>query len=291
MTAHHVPSLPWCGLCGYHNANTNHVLFFCQEIKKAWNYTKWWYQIKEAKRINTVNLAIHLSLVLPSAELEQVATKMWGIWRERCNLLHTNNGAQPRTSIQAKWTESFLQHYHNEKLKLTDGTTHDNSMGQPISQRCRENYIIKVDAAFNESEDSYATGFFIVDKNQKPLAAGGRKISHPGSILAAEITAIMDGVGFWNSYLKEPIYVLSDSKEAIEAVNSDYQYKSYEETLIMEARDLINSSPVKGIFYCQRQHNMEAHNLAKIASKSLLPQAWVGRDIPRQIMSIAQDLH
>lgn len=35
LMMHHVPVNPRCVLCGYYWANSSHVLFFCQAIKKA----------------------------------------------------------------------------------------------------------------------------------------------------------------------------------------------------------------------------------------------------------------
>lgn len=132
-------------------------------------------------------------------------------------------------------------------------------------------------------------GFVIFDKNRKLQTAGFHKINPPGSILAAEIVAIMDGISLWNTISQEPIMILSDCKEAITAVSTDSPYKSHEESIIHAARKLLRNSPVTGIRYCPRNHNTEAHTLAKMATKSLRPQAWVGEDIPRHILSLAQD--
>lgn len=290
LAAHHIPCLPRCVLCGHHNANTNHVLFFCQAIKKAWNETPWWPVIKKSKGISEDSLTSHFILSLTEPALEQVAMKMWGIWKERCDWTHSTGGSRPGKMIQANWTETFLHQFQYERAKLTanenaaTSTTYTNQLNYG-----RDTDILKVDAAYNEATMSFAIGFFILDKDGTPRAAGFHKINPPGSVLAAEVKAISDGLQFWRSISQEPVMILSDSKEAINAIYSDSQFKGYEESSIIMARSLIRNSPVTGVRFCPRSHNKEAHTLAQIATKSPLPQAWVGEDIPRHILSLAQD--
>lgn len=48
---HHVPVNPRCTLCGYYWANTSYALFFCEVIKKLWNYSKWWQNLKPMRHL------------------------------------------------------------------------------------------------------------------------------------------------------------------------------------------------------------------------------------------------
>lgn len=49
---HHVPINSRCVLCGFYWANTTHVMFFCQGIKKAWSSSEWWPMLKTKKSQN-----------------------------------------------------------------------------------------------------------------------------------------------------------------------------------------------------------------------------------------------
>lgn len=134
---------------------------------------------------------------------------------------------------------------------------------------------------------SYATTFAIFDPGGNLWAVGFRKIQPPGSIMAAELQAMQDGLLFGKHHRPGPFRILSDSLEAIHAVLSEIQYERVEELLIKDIKSHINDSAVKEVWYCQRKFNVAAHKLAKLATSSPHPQAWMSDDIPRHIMSIA----
>lgn len=138
---------------------------------------------------------------------------------------------------------------------------------------------------------NYATGFAIFDPGGKLWAAGHRNISPPSTVLAAEITVIIDGITFWKGQTLGSARILSDSTETVNAIRTNSPFLGIEEDLISQAKLLATNTSVKGVWYCPRANNTVAHNLAKDATTSPLPQAWVGDDLPRRLTSLALDLH
>lgn len=290
LAAHHIPCTPRCVLCRYHKADTNHVLFFCQAVKEAWKRTEWWQSIKNARRISSESMTIHWILTLEKRDLERVAMKMWGIWKERCDRTHSNQDSKNKTRLTAYWTDTLLDQFHQEMSKLsTVNDSPSNARDTESYTQLPDGHIMKVDAAYKEASAAYAVGYYIYDKGGKPLAAGYHKINPPGSVLAAEITAITHGLSVWKSLSQDAVSIFSDCKEAINEITTNNPFKGYEESLISKARRQIQDPCVQDIRYLPRQYTKEAHMLAQLATKSNHPHAWVGSDIPRHILSLAQD--
>lgn len=104
MATYHVPCSPRCGLCGNPFADTNHVLFFCQGVKDAWKRTKWWPLFKTARRDATDSMITYLISTKEKDEMEHIATKLWGIWKERCDIIHSRGRPHKQRNILASWT-------------------------------------------------------------------------------------------------------------------------------------------------------------------------------------------
>lgn len=81
----------------------------------------------------------------------------------------------------------------------------------------------------------------------------------------AEIQAIIKEVECWLANKEGKARIFSDSLEAIHAIVSDDDYKGIEEDNILRARCLIRDPSVEGVYYCPRNANRKAHNLAKAA--------------------------
>lgn len=78
-----------------------------------------------------------------------------------------------------------------------------------------------------------------------------------------------------------------DSLDAIHTIYTDTSYIGAEENLIKDIKQMVNDSSVTGVWYCQRDKNVIALNLAKMATKFQHPQTWIGDDIPGHLLSIA----
>lgn len=127
-----------------------------------------------------------------------------------------------------------------------------------------------VDATFNDLSFNYAMGFTIFYPGGNLWTASFRKIRPLGTILADELTSMNDGITFWLNQIPDLFCIFLDSIDAIYAL---YSYKGAEENLTRDVWNASTNTSVKGDWYCPRANNAMAHNLAKIASKSPLPQA------------------
>lgn len=149
-------------------------------------------------------------------------------------------------------------------------------------------HALFVDATFYDEIVSYATGFVIYDPGGNMVAAGFQQISPPGSVMAAELHAIANGNDFASEFCEGPWKIFTDSLDVVHALRSGSIFKGMEEDILQRARDQICNSQVVGVWYCRRSLNKEAHKLAKMTTK--MPQAWLGDDIPRHLVSKAPTL-
>lgn len=246
---------------------------------------EWRTLVKGLRKGSPDSLTIYCINTMEDADLEKFAIKMWCIWKERCDITHKKRiqqtGGAPRTLVA--WTDAYLDQFHNETSKLSQRLSIPSKISRPPPNHMNYAYwSLNVDAAYNEPTLTFAIGFYIKDQDGKPRAAGCHRIPPPGSVMAAEITALVEGLSFYLDRFQEPIKIFSDCIDAIQALTSDSIYKGYEETLINRARKLTLHTSMKGVWYCPRSDNTAAHNLAQLATKSPLPHAWVGEDIPRR---------
>lgn len=92
---HHISVNLRCILCGFHWASTTHVLFFCQGIKRAWKETGWWKILKRLKHHNIREILLFMEESLTPEDWDIFCTKIWGIWKDRCNITHKPSPTHP----------------------------------------------------------------------------------------------------------------------------------------------------------------------------------------------------
>lgn len=131
-------------------------------------------------------------------------------------------------------------------------------MGIPRDYARNQDKSIYVDAAYCDTRFKYAIGFAICDPGGKLLAAGHRSIQPPGSVMAAELQAISDGINYGLKTLNGTSKILSDSVEAISVVKRNHRYKGVEELIIKRVKAQSMDPLVKGIWYCTRKDNKVA---------------------------------
>lgn len=108
-------------------------------------------------------------------------------------------------------------------------------------------HSVFVDAALCDDSLVYATGFAIFNPRRNLTATGCRKIQPPGTILAAELQAIADGITYGLCNFPGPLRILSDSLEAVHAIHSGAIYKGPEEMQVQGVKKLLADSSVKGV--------------------------------------------
>lgn len=194
--------------------------------------------------------------------------KLWGIWKDRCHWTQKPNFTPGRAN-QIKWgnwTDKFLDEYRSAECKLN--ISYQPLIGKYtalVVNKSYHEYTILVDAAFNDDTLSYATGYAIFYPGGSLCVVGFRKIPPTGSVMAAEVKAIYNGVLFGEHNLQGPKRILSDSLEAIHAIRGKEMYKGVEEINIRITKRLIEGFSITGVWYCKRAVNTLAHKLAKDA--------------------------
>lgn len=78
-------------------------------------------------------------------------------------------------------------------------------------------------------------------------AAGYHKIQPPGSIMAANLHAIKDGISLWKHHQPSTLNVFSDSLDVIHSLYSPHKYIKIKETLIHDIKALIENPSVKEV--------------------------------------------
>lgn len=194
--------------------------------------------------------------------------RTWGIWKDRCNTIH-NKGKLTRDSFTLDhWSDNIHRVFkaiaEADRINNADQTIRYSLKNVDPGDNC---HSIHTDAAFNNSLNRYSYRFILKDNNHKKVVMEGNPLKAPGTIMNAELQAIIKGVECWLAMKDGRVRIFSDSLEAIHAIISENGYKGIEEDNILRARCLIKDPSVEGVYYCPRKANREAHNLAKAACK------------------------
>lgn len=169
---------------------------------------------------------------------------------ERCTTTHNSfpHNHNHKAESFGKWTNSFLASY--QKAQIRNNTQapklKDKYLRAPV-QGNSQYYSSYVDMAYNEPLNIYAIARAIFDPGGNIWATGYQKITPPGSIMAAEINAIKNGAKFWKEHQLGPLTVFFDSLDAIRSIYTNTHYRGVEENLIMEIKQMVNDTSMKGV--------------------------------------------
>lgn len=175
LTLHHMPTNPRCVICGYHWSNTTHAFIFCQRIKEIWKNEDCWYQIKELKDLQSKDLLFTLESIMARPTFEELCTKIWGVWKDRCTFSHSPNNRAPiyQKGCRTHWTKAFLASYRKMQTNQPPRPgTHDTNYGCSPSHEGYTRFSAYVDAAFNDEALAYAMVVVIYDSGVNVWAAG-----------------------------------------------------------------------------------------------------------------------
>lgn len=216
-------------------------------------------------------------------DFELFCMKLWGIWKDRCNWIHKPNfvpGCDSQFSWGA-WTDNFFDDFHKAQCKLD--TTHHPLIARyttPLENDNRQEYTIFVDAAYCDESHSYATGFAIYDPGGYLRVVGFQKIPPTGSVMAAEVQTIYNGLTYGERNFSGSKRIFSDSLEASTRLAAKINTKGLKRSTFKKTKRLMEDSSVTGVWYCKRVNNILVHNLAKDALLSAHPHDWMDDDIP-----------
>lgn len=73
---HYILIQPRCIICGFYWADTTHVLFYCQGIKKAWKESGWWRTLKQLKGKETKEILLHIEETSNKLDWDSFCMKM-----------------------------------------------------------------------------------------------------------------------------------------------------------------------------------------------------------------------
>lgn len=287
LVRHHVPCLSQCFMCGFPDADTLHVFFYCPAIRGIWKHHLLWCHIKKLCALSIRELLTWIvdSRIIP---LEEVAMLCWGYWRERCDIKHGKSKAGV-TDISAGWA---LRYYHNHTAMMATISEISDVPSSRFSRWDRRaaftGNILKVDAGYDEVRSLFSVGAVVYNKDLVIKAAFGEPIRHPGSILAAELHAIRLGLQRYKDYFTGEVSIYTDSQDAMHAIRSKDEYLGPAGAALALTREVLETVQVKGVSYVPRAQNQVAHCVAKFVSSSSVPHAWFETGIPFWVEDLIQ---
>ncbi|KAL6500080.1 hypothetical protein OROGR_027990 [Orobanche gracilis] len=113
--------------------------------------------------------------------------------------------------------------------------------------------VLKVDAGFDESRSLDSVGVAVFNTERRLIAAMGRQIAAPGTVLCTELTAMLEGIRWYTGFCSEEFNLISDSMDALHALNAHDDYHGPEGVVITELTELLASVHMRGprvVSYC-----------------------------------------
>lgn len=224
--------------------------------------------MKPMKDLPPRDICYHIKDNVSKEGWERFCMRAWGIWKDRCNIIHNQSKPERGSCPQDHWADNIYKAFkmisEADKIKHKDLVYRYGLKNEGPMEKC---YSIHADAAYNKHSNKYAYGFILKDSDNIKKAEVGIPLKPPGTIMNAEILAIIKCLEHWMTIKTGRVRIFSDSVEAIHAINTDSDYKGIEEENILRARSLSRDSSVEGVYYCPRETNREAHNIARAACR------------------------
>lgn len=137
---------------------------YCHGIQEIWKNSEWWQLLKNLKGLKTKDLLYSLESGVPEVNFEEICTKLWGLWKDRCNFIHRALHRYPIFTKRKNnhWTEAYIDAFRKVREKVSHQT-------QPLTksytldpqQKRKGCYMLHIDAAYKNHTLSCATGFAI----------------------------------------------------------------------------------------------------------------------------------
>lgn len=184
---HRIPVNPRCVPCGFYNANTSHSIIYCQGVRELWKNLDWWFPLKNLKGQRTIDLLYNLHSIAQKEKFEEICTKMWKIWKDRCDATHKVNRNYPLYSKGSTehWPAVYLEEFRKAQEKIGNPSIPLTKRYAPKTSRVsQKNFSLYVDAAVKDASCEYDVGFAIKDPQDNLWAIGFHQISPPDSIMA-----------------------------------------------------------------------------------------------------------
>ncbi|XP_073061932.1 uncharacterized protein [Primulina eburnea] len=168
----------------------------------------------------------HLSFMLCSMTLNDHSSKYdfelfvmqtWAIWKDICFRKH--NLVRSNYSLKINMISSYLEEFHKAKrLWIPDPVAKHNGRVLKWTKPPLGHFRLDVDAGFYEQKGVFSVGAVIRDHLGFICVASGWGIRHPGSVVAAELNAILFGLKLAVQSNYRNVWVFSDSVQAVNAL-------------------------------------------------------------------------
>ncbi|KAL6564841.1 hypothetical protein OROMI_016291 [Orobanche minor] len=192
--------------------------------------------------------------------------------------------------LEVDWVVSHLRDFQNALLVLNStDTTSFPRINRWVTDIEFSGNVLKVAAWFDESRSLYSVSVAVLNTEHRLIAAMGRQIAAPGTVLCAELAAMVEGIRWYIGFCSEELNMVSDSMDALHALNVHDDYHGPEGVVITELTELLATVQVRGLFHIARKDNILAHSLARFASSNSVPQALFESGFPFWIEEYAQD--
>ncbi|KAL8483246.1 hypothetical protein ACS0TY_026073 [Phlomoides rotata] len=135
--------------------------------------------------------------------LADIASKCWSIWREKCSLFHSPGAMADKVAKVWRFSSEGAKLFRGNFLKASEVTKAATSSSRWLTPRVETMDLgnktsIWTDARYEEP-GVFAVGVVIKKGTGVVVAAECRRINPPGSILAAELQGILEGIRFFKS--------------------------------------------------------------------------------------------
>lgn len=202
---------------------------------KRWKNYEWWHIIKNLKDRQSKDILTVLDSIMPWSAFEEFCTKLCGVWKDLCTYAHSSEHRWPllKKDCTDHWAEAHLDSFRKAQVKLPPRSSSLLKTYSPDQSQDRKNcFFVFIDAAYNSLSHVYATNFAIYDPRGNICVVGYHRIPPWGTVMAAELQTIHDGISYWKDHRPSPLKVFSDSTDAIHSIRSDHTYKGIEDDLI-----------------------------------------------------------
>ncbi|KAF4403353.1 hypothetical protein G4B88_007999 [Cannabis sativa] len=148
---------------------------------------------------------------------------------------------------------------------IVSNTSRSSFSAAPDQILAQSTTALFVDAALNQTAST--TGFGLVFMSGASHISQSASITKSGtpSPIFAEAQALAEGIQWCLALNLKPDYIFSDCLNLVTKVNGNWQDNSPLSSLVHQIRTFLSRFPEASLLHTPRQHNAQAHSLAKQA--------------------------
>jgi ribonuclease HI len=283
-----------CTICGTDEEDSFHATVACTKAKalrEHWN-------LPPESMFQYTGKDWLLILLSSSSQRQRIQSLLllWRAWHLRCDIIHgkgeetIRNSANFLLNYEATFAEplSTVMDDKGKKPLTNDLTNAPFCSDEKRREKNVRRYVssswtpppegtikINVDAAFHKQSGEAAIGMVARDHQVAVVAALSRPIGSCQDVEEAEARAILAGLQLGMDRNMALYQVASDSTLAVADVNSTTTVCSRSWNIYKDIKQALSVLPDCSVVYTSRKHNLGAHELAKLASRSQVCNLWL----------------